>query len=82
MEHVSFSSFVMLILIFRIDGTFLETVTYVSVSNHTPDISIKFTNKLQNTKMQLKISADVKEQKYKVRTNDERTFRRVSNGRM
>ena len=82
MEHVLFSSFVMLILVFRIDGTFNESLPYVSVPNHTPDISIKFTNKPLNTKMQLKISADVKEQKYNVRTNNGRTFRRVSNGRM
>lgn len=82
MDSVIFSNFFMLTLVSRIDGTFPEPLSLESDPNYTLDISIRFTNKPLNSKMKLKISADVKEQKYNVRTNDGRTFRRVSNGRM
>ena len=72
----------MLILVSRIEGILQWHLPLAPNPDHTLDISIELTDMSPDSKMQLKISADVKEQKYGVRRDGSRTIRWVSKGRM
>lgn len=51
-------------------------------SDHTIDITIKLHREIQDAKLQLKISADIKEAKYETTRSTERIIRRISNEKM
>lgn len=72
----------MLMVVSRIDGTFSLHLSQGPTPDHTSDVSIEFTNALPEPRMQLKITADIKEQKYEVRRDGDRTIHWVSRGRM
>ena len=71
-----------LILVCRIEGIHQWHLPLAPNPDHTLDISIELTDMSPDSKMQLKISADVKEQKYGVRRDGSRTIRWVSKRRM
>lgn len=51
-------------------------------SDHTIDITIRFDREIHEAKLQLKVSADIKEAKYETTRSTERIIRRVSNEKM
>lgn len=66
----------------RIDGALQISYSNTPAPDHTPDIFIKLADELPNSKIQLRISADVKDQKFEVRKSEERTIHWVSNRKM
>lgn len=71
----------MLTLACRIDGTFLDTLLSTPNSDQLLDITITL-DRRSDAKLQLEVSADIKETKYDIRKSRERTVRRESTEKM
>lgn len=51
-------------------------------SEHTIGITIQFDREIPDAKLQLKVSADIREAKFEITSSAERTVRRVSDEKM
>lgn len=51
-------------------------------SDHIIDITIQFDREIPDAKLQLKVSADIREAKFEITSSAERTVRRVSDEKM
>ena len=65
----------------RVDGT-PHASLLAPEADQTLDITIEFKGERPDAEMQLKVTADIKEAKYKIRKSKERIIRRISHQKM